>query len=63
MIPLHLDIRKMQIKMTLRFYIIAIRMVKIKTQPAREVVEQGEHSSTADGSTNLYNQFGVFSED
>ena len=44
-------------------------MVKIKTQStahAGEDVEQGEHSSIADGSANLYinfgNQFDNFSE-
>ena len=64
-----LVIREMQIKTTLSFLLTAVRMAKIKTQvttDAGEDVEQGEHSSIACGSANLYNhvgnQFGSFSE-
>jgi hypothetical protein len=45
-----LVIRKMQIKMTLRFYLAPVRMVKIKTQvteDAGEDVEKEEYSSIA----------------
>ena len=41
-------------------------MAKIKNTKDSESVEQGEHSSIAGGSANLYNlfgnQFGIFSE-
>ena len=64
-----LDIRKMQIKTTMRFHLIPIRMAKIKTQEiaySGKNMEQGKHSSIAGESTNLYNhfrnQFGIFSE-
>ena len=64
-----LAIRKMQIKATLRSHLTPVRMSKIITQVtdhAGEDVEQVEHSSIADGSTNLYshcgNQYGGSSE-
>ena len=52
---------KMQIKTTLKFHLIPVRMAKIKTQMtthADKDVGQGEHSPTAGGSGNLYRQFG-----
>ena len=51
----------MQIKTILRFHLALFRMAKSKTQVithAGEDVEQGEHSSIAAGSANLYNHFG-----
>ena len=55
--------------MTLRYHLTPVRMTKIKimrTTYTEEDVELGEHSSTADGSGNLYshfgNQYGSFSE-
>ena len=55
-----LVIREMQIKMTLRFYLIPIRMAKIKTQAtatadAGNDMEKEEHSSIAGRSANLNN--------
>ena len=53
-----LVIREMQIKMTLRFYLIPVRMAKIKTQvtaDAGENVEKVEHSSIAGGTASWYN--------
>ena len=51
----------MQNNTTLRFYLIPVRMGKIKkphmTSYAAEDVEQGEHSSSAVGSANLYSHF------
>ena len=59
--------REMQVKMTLRDYLT--EWVRSKTQGAAhagEGMEQGEHSSIAGGSANLYNhsgsQFGSLSE-
>ena len=65
-----LVIRKMQVKASLRFHLTPIRTVKLKnsslTAHGGEDVKQGEHSSIAGGSANLYNhfgnQFGSFSE-
>ena len=60
-----------QVKTTLRFHLIPIGMAKIKKKKSRkahacEDVEQGENSSIAGESINLYNhygnQFGCFSE-
>jgi hypothetical protein len=48
----------MQIKMILRFYLIPVRMAKIKTQvtaDAGENVEKVEHSSIAGGTASWYN--------
>jgi hypothetical protein len=53
-------IRGIRIKMTLRIHLVPTRMAEIKTQViahAGEDVEQGEHSSSARGSANLYNHF------
>ena len=53
-----LVIREMQIKTTLRFPIISVRMAKIKTQEktgAGEDVENEEYSSTAGGVAIWYN--------
>jgi hypothetical protein len=57
----------MQIKMALRFHLTYVRMAKIKTSVTAhgsKGVKQGEHSSIAGGSVNLYNhsgnQFGIF---
>jgi hypothetical protein len=54
----------------LRVHLTLIRIAKVKNSKdslAGEVVEQGEHSSTAGGSADLYNhsgnQCGGFSED
>ena len=60
-----LIIREMQIKKTLRFDLIPVRMAKIKFQvtadAGKDVVKE-EHSSIAGGITSLYNhsrnQFG-----
>ena len=65
-----LVIREMQIKTTLRFHVIPIRMAKTKKPQeishASEGVEQGEHFFIAGESAHLYNhcrnQFGSFSE-
>ena len=51
-----LAIRKMQIKITLRFLLTPVRMATIKnyvTVHAGEDLKQGKHSSFAGGSTNL----------
>ena len=51
----------MQIKTTLRYHLTPVRIVKIKTQATAddgEEVEQGERSSIAGGTANLYNHFG-----
>jgi hypothetical protein len=56
-----LAIRKMQIKMTLICHLTLVRMVMIKNSsgsPHQEDVKQGEYSSIAGGSANLYNHFG-----
>jgi hypothetical protein len=48
----------MQIKTTLRFYLIPVRMAKSKTQVtanAGEDVEKEEHSSIAGGIASWYN--------
>jgi hypothetical protein len=64
-----LVIREMQIKTTLRFYLISVRMAKIKTQviaDAIEDVEKEAHFSTAGRIASCYknsgNQFGDSSE-
>jgi len=64
-----LVIREMQIKMTLRFYLIPVRMAKIKTLGDNHIgkeVEKEEHSTIAGGTANWYNhsgnQFGGSSE-
>ena len=64
-----LFIREMQIKTTLKFHLILVRMTKSKTQVMVHAGEDGEqwgHSSIAGGRANLYshfgNQFGSFSE-
>ena len=47
--------------MTPILYLIPVRMAMIKntiTVHAGEGIEQGEHSSIADESTNLYDHFG-----
>jgi hypothetical protein len=51
----------MQIKTPLRFHLTPVRMAKIKntkTAHAGEDVEQGEYSSIAGGSTNLFSHYG-----
>ena len=61
-----LVIREMQIKMTLRFHLIPVRMAKIKTTHVREEVEKEEHPFIAGEIANWYNhsgnQSGVSSE-
>jgi rare lipoprotein A (peptidoglycan hydrolase) len=62
-----LTIREMQIKTTLRFHLIPVRMTKIRvTANAGEDVEKEEHSSIAVGTASWYNhsgnQFGGSSE-
>jgi hypothetical protein len=53
-----LVIREMQIKMTLKFHLIPIRMAKIKATHVGEDVEKEEHSSIAGGIANWYNHSG-----
>jgi hypothetical protein len=51
----------MEIKMTMRFHLTEMEWLRPKTQViahAVKDVEQGEHSSIAGGSANLYNHFG-----
>jgi hypothetical protein len=64
-----LVIREMQIKATLRFHLIPVRMAKIKAQmiaDAGKDVEKEEHSSIVGGNASWYshsgNQFGGSSE-
>ena len=50
-----LVIREMQIKTTLRFYLIPVRMAKSKTQVTADIVkdvDKEEHFSIADGIAN-----------
>jgi len=57
-----LNIRKMQLKTTVRYYLTLVRMVIIKslqTRNAREGVEQKESSYTVSGNVNWYNCYGV----
>jgi hypothetical protein len=56
-----LTIRKMQIKTTLRFHLIPIRIAIIKTPPTTNVgkdVGKKEPSYTAGGNVSQYNHFG-----
>ena len=55
-----LVIKEMQIKTTLRFHLIPIRMAKIKTWQymLAEDVEKEEHSSIAGGISNWYKHSG-----
>ena len=56
-----LVIREMQIKTTMRFYLIPIRMCKIKNSGdsnAGKDVEKAKHSSISAGIANLYNHSG-----
>ena len=55
-----LVIREMQIKTTLRFYLTAGRMAKIKNSGDSRYkdVEKEEHSSIADGVASWYNHSG-----
>jgi hypothetical protein len=56
-----LIIREIHIKTTLRFYLIPVRMAKLKnsgTADAGEDVEKEEHSSIAGGIASLYNHSG-----
>ena len=55
-----LVIKEMQIKMTLRLHFTQVRMYKTENSSAAHAdkdMEQGEHSSIAGGSANLYNHF------
>jgi len=56
-----LAIKEMQIKVTLRFHLYLsqwLRSTKYVKTPAGEDVEEGKHSSMADGSANLKSGFG-----
>ena len=61
-----LAISAVQTKMTMRFHLTPVKMLKTKNVRvhAREYIEQGEHPFTAGESTNLYshleNQYGNF---
>ena len=64
-----LVIKKMQIKMTLRFHLNSLppsEWLRSKIQVTAHVGEQREHFTIADGSANVYNYFqnqpGGFSE-
>jgi hypothetical protein len=60
--PISLLIREMQIKTTLRFYLIPIRMTKIKNSRDNRCWQgcggKKEHSSIAGGIANWYNHCG-----
>ena len=61
-----LVIREMQIKITLRFHLIPVRMAKIKTQVTGDIgedVEKEDPSSTAGETVNWYNHSGNQSGD
>jgi hypothetical protein len=54
-------IREMQIKMTLKFHLVPVRMLRSKTQLTAYVgkdKKKEEHSSVADGIANWYNNSG-----
>ena len=51
-----LAIMELQIKTTLRFHLTHVRIDNINEACASEDLEQGEHSSIAGGSVNLYSQ-------
>jgi hypothetical protein len=56
-----LIIREMQVKTTLRLYLITVRMAKIQTQVTADVgedVEKEEHSSIAGRTASWYNHSG-----
>jgi hypothetical protein len=56
-----LIIKEMQIKTTLRFYLIPVRLAKIKTQVTADAgkdVEKEEHSSIVGGIASFYNHSG-----
>jgi hypothetical protein len=57
-----LVIREMQIKTTLRFYLISVRMARIKNSGDSRcinLVEKEEHSSIVGGIASLYNHSGT----
>ena len=59
--PESLVIRELQIRTTLRFHFIPVRMAKIKTLMAAYAgndVGEREHSFIASGIANWYNHFG-----
>ena len=65
-----LSYREMQIKTTMRFHLLPVRMTKMKIQGTADAVkdvEKQENSSTAGQSASLYNhsgnQFGGSTED
>ena len=61
-----LVIKEMQIKMTLKFHLTPVRMVKITNSRTAHPGQDVEHSSIVGGSTNMYihfgNQFDSFAE-
>jgi hypothetical protein len=53
-----LIIREMQIKTILRFYLIPVRMAKVKNSGAGEDVMKEKHSSIVGGIASWYNHSG-----